>query len=76
MNAHDFILNSSAMPLEQLQLYENKHVAWSEDGKEILASADTLADVFAEMDRRGLTKYVVGFIPPLDESFLGGGFPE
>jgi hypothetical protein len=72
MNAAEFIRNSSAMTPDQLGPYENQHVAWSEDGKQILASAGTLADLYATLDRQGLTEYVVGFIPPLDESFLGG----
>lgn len=76
MDSNEFIRNSSAIPLEVIERYENKHVAWSEDGKEIIASADTLAELFAVMNQRGLTKYVVGFIPPIDEVWLGGSFVE
>jgi hypothetical protein len=76
MNAREFILNSSAMPAEERSRYENKHVAYSEDGKTILAAAPSLAEVFAELNRRGVTKYVVGFIPPVDESCLGGAMIE
>jgi hypothetical protein len=70
MNAAEFIRNSGAMTPEQLAAYENQHVAWSEDGKQILASAPTLGALFVELDRRGLKHCVVGFIPPLDESLL------
>ena len=73
MNATEFIHNVSSHSLEELAPYEEKHVAWSEDGKHILAAADTLADLYKEIDRLGLKQYAIDFIPNPDISYLGGG---
>jgi hypothetical protein len=73
MGTTEFIHNVNAHSLEELAPYEEQHVAWSMDGKQILAHAPTLADLYREIDRRGLTEYVVGFVPSPDISFLGGG---
>jgi hypothetical protein len=63
VDANQFTRNVSGHTLEQLAPYQGKHVAWSEDGTRILAAADTLADLYKELDRQGLRQYVVGFIP-------------
>ena len=73
MDANEFTRNASAHSLEELAAYIEKHVAWSEDGKQILAAADTLDDLLHEIARLGLKKYVIDFIPDADLSFLGGG---
>jgi hypothetical protein len=73
MNANEFIHNVSAHTLEELAPYKEQYVAWTEDGKEILAYAPNEAQLYREIDRLGLTRYVVDFIPDADISFLGGG---
>jgi len=73
MNANEFTRNVNAHTLEDLAPYEEQYVAWSEDGKQILANARVMADLFREIDRRELKRYVIGFIPSSDISFLGGG---
>jgi hypothetical protein len=72
MNAVEFIRNVSAHSLEELAPYVEKHVAWSEDGKQVLAAADTLADLFKEIDRLGLKQYVIDFVLDPDVSYFGG----
>lgn len=73
MDARDFIRNVSAHSLEELEPYVEKHIAWSEDGKQILAAADTLEELYREIDRLGLTQYVIDFVPNPDFSYFGGG---
>jgi hypothetical protein len=73
VDANEFIRNVSAHSLEELDPYVEKHVAWSEDGKQILAAADTLANLVKEVERLGLKEYVIDFVPDPDVSFLGGG---
>lgn len=72
MDTTEFIRNVNAHSLEELAPYEEQHVAWSMDGKQILAHAATLADLYREIDRRGITEYVVDYIPSPDISTLGG----
>lgn len=73
MDANEYTRNVSAHSLEYLTPYVEKHVAWSEDGKQILAAADTLDDLFKEIDRLGLKQYVIGFVLDADFSYFGGG---
>ncbi|HJT79204.1 MAG TPA: DUF5678 domain-containing protein [Gemmataceae bacterium] len=63
MDANRFTRNVSSHSLEELAPYQGKHVAWTEDGTRVLAAADTLADLYKELDRRGLRHYVIDFIP-------------
>jgi hypothetical protein len=48
----------------------NKHVAWSLDGSQIVASADTLEGLMAEMDHLSLeiSEVVLDYIPDPSES--------
>jgi hypothetical protein len=70
MNTNEFNRNLSAHTAEELAPYQEQHVAWSEDGKQILAHAPTQEELYDEIDRRGLTHYVVGFIPAADVSYF------
>ena len=69
MDANEFIRNSSSHSAEELAPYEEQYVAWSKDGKRILAHAETLAGLYEEVDRKGMTDYVVGFVPGDDLVF-------
>lgn len=71
MDASEFIHNVSAHSLEELAPYVEKHVAWSEDGKRILAAADTLGELYEEIDRRGLKQFVIDFILDPDVRYFG-----
>ena len=44
MDTHEFIINSTSHSVEELAPYEGQHVAWSEDGKEILLAARVAGD--------------------------------
>jgi hypothetical protein len=56
---------------ESLAPYEGRHVAWSVDGKRILAAADSYEELYAEVDRLGIKEmeYVSGFVPRSDVSY-------
>jgi hypothetical protein len=71
-NGAEFNRNVSQHTLEELQPYVEQHVAWSLDGKQILAHASELADLYREIDRLGLKDCVVDFIPNPNLSFPGG----
>ena len=73
MDANEFNKNLNLYHTpESLAPYEDKHVAWSVDGKRILAAADTEKELYEEIDRLGLKplEYVVGGVPRSDVSYL------
>jgi hypothetical protein len=73
MDANEFIRNCNAHTAEELAPFEEQYVAWSEDGKQILAHARDRDELYQEIDRKGLQRYVIGFIPSGDFSDFGGG---
>jgi hypothetical protein len=70
MNVQEFMQNCNAHSAEELARYEDQHVAWSEDGKQILAHAFDLGDLYKELQARQITRYVVGYIPRSDMSMM------
>ena len=76
MNGAEFIRNSNAFDPEELVRYENQHVAWSEDGRKILAHASTLPYLFRELEKLGHAHYVLAFIPSSESISLGGGLTD
>jgi hypothetical protein len=74
MDTNQFIDNCNRYPDEKLLPLLGKHVAWSTDGTEILAHANTLAELFVEVDRLGLTDYVADYLPR--DEFFGGGLTD
>lgn len=73
MDANEYIRNVSAHSLEFLAPYVEKHVAWSEDGKQLLAAADTLEELYKEINRLGLKQYVIDFVLDPNVRYFGGG---
>jgi hypothetical protein len=71
MNANEFLRNCEAHSVEELTPYEGKYVAWSMDGKQILAAACELSELLKDIDRRGITEFVQSYIPRSDDAFLG-----
>jgi hypothetical protein len=67
--------NRSKFPLDQLEKYAGKYVAWSPDGKSIIASHDDEISLDAALARFGYdaSTILVTFVPPSDEVLLGGG---
>ena len=63
--------NGQPDDLAQLQ---GEVVAWSLDGKRVLAHARTWGELWKEVDRLGLKdlEYVAGGVPKLDEVQFGG----
>jgi hypothetical protein len=73
MDANQLIRNCNQRSLEELRPFFEQWVALSEDGREILASAADLENLFREIDRKGLSRYVLDYVSSPDEDFLGGG---
>ena len=67
----EFSQNRAAQSLEKLIPYEGKYVAWTPDGKDILAAADQESELYRLVDAKGITDYVVDYIPDPGVSDLG-----
>src|SRR5436305_1877590 len=67
LNPHEFIDNMNAKTLEELAPYEGKYVAMSQDGKEFLAVGGSWDELYTEIKRLGLTRYVADYIPTREE---------
>lgn len=69
------IENMNNLPLEELEKYENKWVAWTQDGARIIAGADDVSELEPAVRAAGLrmSDVVFEYIPPLDMAFLGAG---
>jgi hypothetical protein len=67
----EHLLNVGAHTWEELAPYAGQFVAWSFDGKTILAHAPEEEDLYKEIARLGLTEYVVGYIWPPDARCWG-----
>jgi hypothetical protein len=72
VKARELIQNCEAHSLDELAPLEGEYVAWSEDGRTLLAHAKTLPELFAEVNRLGIKNYVLDTVPPAEESLLGG----
>lgn len=72
MDANQLINELNRKTLEELAPYQGQWVAWARDGKNVLAHAPNMGELFREIDRLGLTDYVIDSIPNPDEDFLGG----
>jgi hypothetical protein len=72
MNQQEFVENMNNHTLEELAPYEGQQVAWSEDGKTVLAHGVTDEELYAEIDRIGITRYVICYVPRADDIYPGG----
>jgi hypothetical protein len=68
----EFVRNCNKHSFEEIRRYAGMNIAWSGDGTQILAAAHGLDELFAEMDRRGITDYVVDFTPTMIEPASNG----
>lgn len=75
MNMPEFLKNRQQFPAEELWKYINKYVAWSPDGKKIIASDDDELRLHAAIRAAGFdsSEILVSFVPDPDEVILGGG---
>ncbi len=75
MDVLHFAGNRARFPAEELEKYVGKYVAWSPDGKSIIASDVDEISLDAALVESGYdTATILGtFVPPPDEVLLGGG---
>ncbi|MCC6420130.1 MAG: hypothetical protein IT429_17990 [Gemmataceae bacterium] len=74
MDANEFIRNCEAHTPEELAPYVGQYVAWSTDGKTLLAHAPELRDLLTQMNQRGPTDYVIDWVFTPEE--LSAGSPH
>jgi len=55
MLVNEYLKNRSRFPLEELTQYEGRHVAWSLDGRRILASDKDPLKMIAKLQAAGFT---------------------
>jgi len=71
MDANQLINELNRKTLEELAPYQGQWVAWSQDGKNVLAHAANENALYQEIDRLALKKYVIDYVPHADEDFIG-----
>lgn len=55
--------NRKRFPLEELGKLAGNHVAWSGDNAKVLVASPDLDFVYAELERQGITDYIMEYIP-------------
>ncbi len=75
MDMQEFLRNRSQFPPEQLERYAGKDIAWSPDGRTIIASDPDEGCLEQAIRAAGYdpAQVVVSSIPDPDEVILGGG---
>ena len=78
MNWDEHYGNRDALPIEELRPCYGKHVAWSLDGKRILAAGKDDGEVLRGVKAAGLSPedVVLSYIPFPDETLVGGLFVD
>jgi hypothetical protein len=61
----------NAEPADLWDPYGPQIGAWSEDGQTLLAAAATVDELVEELEQLGVTRFLVGIVPPID-CWLGG----
>ena len=75
MDIQQFQRNRQQYPSDQLAKYQGQYVAWSPDGRSILAAADDELQLAKTIKAAGLNtaEVLIAFVPENDEVLLGGG---
>jgi hypothetical protein len=75
MDMQQFQENRRLFPPDELARYAGKYVAWSPDGRRIVASDEDLEKVAAAVVAQGYDpgEVVLSSVPTADEVILGGG---
>jgi hypothetical protein len=78
MDMREFIKNRSQVSPGELEKYTGKYVAWSPDGKQIIAADHDPMKVVAAVQSAGYdpAECVLSSIPESEEVVLGGGLDE
>ena len=56
----------TAISLEKIAQYADRYIALSEGKKEILASAKTIKEVHAKLEKMDIKNVVIHYVPPLN----------
>jgi hypothetical protein len=78
MDMREFLGNRGQVSAAELEKYVGKYVAWSPDGKRILAADEDPLKVVAAVKSAGFdpAECVLSSVPSPDEVVLGGGLDE
>jgi hypothetical protein len=78
MDMRVFLQNRGQVSPAELEKYAGKYVAWSPDGRQILAADDDPMKVVAALKSMGYdpTECVLSSVPAPEELVLGGGLDE
>jgi len=78
MDMSEFVKNRGRVLAVELEKYAGKYVAWSPDGKRIVAADDDPMKVVAALRSSGYdpAECVLSSVPAADEVVLGGGLDE
>jgi len=75
MDMQEYLKNRQRFSLDELDKYAGKYVAWSPDGRRIIASADDPLKLVETIDALGFdsSDVVIEPVPYPDEIVLGAG---
>jgi hypothetical protein len=78
MDMREFLKNRTQASPAELEKYAGKYVAWSPDGKQIIAADDDPLNVVAAIKSAGYdpAECVLSSVPTPEEVVLGGGLDE
>jgi hypothetical protein len=67
IDARRFNENQRNFPAQELQRFAGQHIAWSQDGRRILASAPTMQALFEKLAEAGqpTNQVVLDYVDPL-----------
>jgi hypothetical protein len=78
MDMQEFLKNRNQFPPDELEKYAGEYIAWSPDGKKIIAGDKDPLKVVALVKSSGFdpSECVLSSVPLPDELVLGGGIDE
>ena len=78
MDMREFLKNRNLYPPTELEKYAGKYIAWSPDGKKIIAADADPMKVVAAVQSAGYDsdECVLSAVPLPEEVVLGGGVDE